>query len=88
MQASTTETEVVIESGFLAGLCYVWHDDNTSATYLDIGYSTGNYTHRLLPGECGVIPLSGTAASLFIVSDDDTYFEFEISERTIDIVGT
>lgn len=89
MRVSTTEIEIAIESSGVVGLCYVWHDDtNTSAQYLDIGYSTGEYTHRLLPGECGLIPLATTTGSLFVVADASTYFEYEISERTIDIVGT
>lgn len=88
MRVSTTEIEIAVEASGVIGLCYVWHDDaNTTATYLDIGYSTGDYTHRLLPGECGLIPLANTTGSLFLVSDASTYFEYEISQRSISIVG-
>jgi hypothetical protein len=88
MRVSTTEIEIAIEPSGVVGLCYVWHDDtDTTAHYLDIGYSTGTYPHRLLPGESGLIPLATTTGSLFLVSDASTYFEYEIHQRSISIVG-
>ena len=67
------------------GLLYVMNhtDPETDPdNYVDIGWSTGNYVHRVKAGEHGIIPVRIYATTIYIVaSDAATEFQYELSQR-------
>jgi len=79
----TGEVTIAVASTIVdAGLMYVKHHGTIG--YVDIGYSTGVYQHRVDAGWPGLIPLAiGTSTIYVAASGPNTKFEYEISERSL-----
>ena len=82
----TSEVTIAIDPAIgTPGLLYVMNHTDPSVdptNYVDIGWSTGNYPHRLYAGEHGLIPVDIYATTIYVLaSDADTKFQYELTQR-------